>query len=108
MDAFYSEQVGKYFVVRTYSHTNHRELWRVLTRPMFDLLSADVEATCAQREAPKGQEVFIVKVVTETDAELSENKKLKDSWHKGYEAALRAVQEGRIGPGKIEWPKPRK
>lgn len=90
---FYKSQVGKYFAVRTYSHTDHRQLWKVLTRPA-DLNNASIYAEMEQKKVGKKQEAFVVKIVSETEDEISRDRELRDAWHKGYEECLRRIKVG--------------
>lgn len=93
MNDFMKGQVGRYFAVRTYSHTDRRQLWKVITRPIMDFLSATVYADVERQDCPKGQEVFIVRVVDDTDEEVALNRRVNDAWHQGYNECLRRVKE---------------
>lgn len=95
MKDFMKSQVGKYFAIRTYSHTNTRQLWKVLTRPVADFLSASVTADCERDRSPKDQEVFLVRVVDDTDEEIALNRRIQNAWHEGYQTAIQSVLEGR-------------
>lgn len=95
MNDFYKNQLGRYLVVRTYSHTDTRELWKVLTRPIPEIMSADVCREVESKDCPKDQEVFIVKIVNESDAELDLSRQLNNKWHEGYQAAIQSVLGGR-------------
>ena len=93
---FYKSQVGKYFVLRTYSHTDHRQLWRVLTRPVSCVMSADVSLQIASEDCPKGQEAFMVKIVNENDAEIDLSQARNKGWHEGYQECLRRIKSGEL------------
>lgn len=95
MNDFMKQQVGKYFVARTYSHTNHKQLWRILSRPLMDFLTADVMLEGAKADCPKGQEAFIVRVVDTADSEYAISRRVNNAWHEGYKAAIQSVLEGR-------------
>lgn len=94
MSDFYKNLVGRYLVLSTYSHTDTRELLKVVTRPIMDLTSADIHAEMANDKAPKGKETFIVKIVTANDAEHELNNALTDAWHKGYNECKRRIDAG--------------
>ena len=96
MENFYKSQLGKYFVLRTYSHTDSKQLWRVLTRPISCVMSADVYREMSEEKCPKGQEVFIVKVVNENDAEVDLSKARDQGWDAGYQECLRRIKSGEL------------
>ena len=91
---FYKSQVGKYFVVRTYSHTDHKQLWRVMTRAIPCVTSADVYRETEDEDCPKGQEVFMVKIVDESDGEINLSAIRNKGWHDGYRECLRRIEAG--------------
>ena len=94
MSDFYNKMVGKYLVLRTYSHTDKRELLRVMTRPMLDLLTAGTMKSMAAEDAPRGQEVLMVRIVSETDSEHAFNREVSNSWHAGYNECKRRIKAG--------------
>jgi hypothetical protein len=88
-------EAGKYFVLRTWSYTNKRQLWKVLSRRMMSFNSAESWAEFEADSAPKGQEVFVVRVVDRNDDEVAMSKRIEESWHDGYNTAIKSVLEGR-------------
>ena len=84
-------------MLRTYSHTDTRQLWKVLTRPIASIMSADVYRQVDEgANCPKGQETFIVKVVTENDDEMDLSQARNKGWHEGYEECLRRIKSGEL------------
>jgi len=92
----YKDHVNKYLVLRTYSQTNTRELLRVMSRPIMDVLSASVNLEMTNIKASKKQEAFLVKIISDTDDEINLNKQILNSWHAGYNECLKRVKEGTI------------
>lgn len=96
-DTHKTEFGGRYLVVREYSHTNRRgQLLKVITRPISNLLSAEVEMDLTQQDCDKaknGKEAFIVRIIgkEEMDREYDECKKLANEWHRGFEAGKKSV-----------------
>lgn len=103
MKAFDKDMAGKYFVLRTFSRTNTRELWRVMTRPISDITLAGISQEVEKRQCSAGQEVFIVKIVSQDDNnEIYLSRQITQAWHAGYKAAIEAVLEGRHCKGGLE------
>lgn len=96
MKDFYKSQIGKYLTVRTYSHTDHKQLLRVITRPIPSVLSADVFRQLEEKKCPDNQEVFIVKIVSENDAEINVSIARERGWKEGYDECLRRIKSGEI------------
>lgn len=53
-----------YYVMRTYSHTDKQQLWKVMSRPIMNIRDAEIwRQSCMDQEKNTKHEFFIVNSV---------------------------------------------
>ena len=60
--------MGKqYYILRTHSHTDCQRLWKVMSRPIGDLATAEAwKLICEKEETNAKHKFFIMEMVNET------------------------------------------